>query len=80
MNQIQPRFIELRAIFRAREESSRMYHWSVFVMSTVMVELVTNVITGTLFFLPWYFAVGFWQSMTDRNARGAYMWIMVVSY
>jgi ABC-type multidrug transport system permease subunit len=78
MNGLQPRFIEMRAIYEAREEPSRMFHWSIFIVSGVITETVTNIITGTLFFLPWYFAVGFWQSIADRAARGAYQWLIFV--
>ena len=78
MNGLQPRFIEMRAIYEAREEPSKMFHWSVFIITIVTTEICTNVMSGTLFFLPWYFAVGFWQSMTDRAARGIYQWLIFV--
>ena len=78
MNGLQPKFIEMRALFEAREEPSKMFHWSIFIITGVITEILTNVISGTLFFLPWYFAVGFWQSMTNRAARGAYQWLILV--
>jgi hypothetical protein len=44
----------------------------------VTIEICTNIMTGTLFFLPRYFTAGFWQSMTDPAARGVYQWILFV--
>jgi ABC-type multidrug transport system permease subunit len=78
MNGLQPKFIEMRAMYEAREEPSKMFHWSIFIISGVITEILTNVMSGTLFFLPWYFVVGFWQSMTNRAARGAYQWLILV--
>jgi ABC-type multidrug transport system permease subunit len=78
MNGLQPKFIEMRAMYEAREEPSKMFHWSIFIITGVITEVLTNIMSGTLFFLPWYFAVGFWQSMTDRAARGIYQWLIFV--
>jgi ATP-binding cassette subfamily G (WHITE) protein 2 (SNQ2) len=79
MTGIQPRFLEMRALYESREEPPKMFHWSIFITTIVVTEIISNIMTGTLFFLPWYFAVGFWQSMTNSAARGAYQWVMFVS-
>lgn len=57
-----------------------MYHWSIFVVTAAITEIIANVVTGTLFFIPWYFAVGFKNDMIGANARGVYEWILFVSY
>jgi hypothetical protein len=44
----------------------------------VTTDVCTDIMTGTLFFLPRYFTVGFWQSMNDPAARGVYQWILFV--
>jgi hypothetical protein len=44
----------------------------------VTTELCTNIMTGTLFFLPRSFTAGFWRSMADPAARVVYQWILFV--
>ncbi|PWN48587.1 putative SNQ2-ABC transporter [Violaceomyces palustris] len=57
--QLQPQFIEFRSIYEAREKPSKMYSWPVAVFSAVVVEMPWNILGGTLFFIPWYFMIGF---------------------
>jgi ABC-type multidrug transport system permease subunit len=83
MNQLQPRFAELAQVYLVREMPSKMYHWSTFVLSALLVEIPYNLMTGTLFFFPWYFAVGFyrdWPDDTNKNARGVYIWLMLMFF
>jgi len=56
--QLQPKFLDLRQLYEAREKPSRMYHWSVLVFSSVVVEIPFNILAGTLFFVCWYWTVG----------------------
>lgn len=80
MNQLQPRFFKARGLFVAREEPARMYHWSIFIISVTITEIIANMVTGTLFFIPWYFAVGFKNDMNDENVRGVYEWILFLMF
>ncbi|GAA5967234.1 hypothetical protein JCM3765_001744 [Sporobolomyces pararoseus] len=56
--QLQPKYLGLRQLYTAREKPSRMYHWSVLVFSSVVVEIPFNIVAGTLFFVCWYWTVG----------------------
>ena len=84
MNQIQPRWFIFRDLFEVREKPSNMYSWWAFVMSAIIVEIPYNFVTGTLFFLPWYFATGFWlnQGLAGRAAAsvGIYEWLFLMSF
>lgn len=82
MNQMQPHWESLASLYSARERPSKMYHWSIFVFSNIIAEMPFNLVAGTLFFLPWYFAVGFWHgfSDSDRASRGAYQWLMIMLF
>ena len=83
MNQLQPQFAELAELYLEREKPSRMYHWTALVMSSLLVEISYNMVAGTLFFFPWYFAIGFsqtWPESANSGARGVYMWLMVMSF
>lgn len=55
-----------------------MYHWSILIISVAVTEIIVNLIMGTLFFLPWYFVIGFGNGITDSSGRGAYEWLLVV--
>lgn len=81
MSQLQPRFLELAALYAVREKPSKMYHWTTFVLSTIIVEIPFNFVTGTLFFLPWYYAIGFHRGYPDgADARGGYLWYIFMLF
>lgn len=56
--QIQPKFIALRALYEVRERPSRMYNWGVQTLVSVIVEIPWNIFAGSLFFFCWYWTVG----------------------
>ena len=82
MNQLQPHWESLTSLYSVRERPSKMYHWSTFILSNIVTEVPFNLVAGTLFFLPWYFPVGFWHDFdeSDRASRGAYQWLMIMLF
>ena len=60
----------MRDIYEIRERSSRMYHWSALTTAQVVIELPWNILESTLFFLCWYWTVGF------ANSRGGFTYLM----
>lgn len=83
MNQLQPQFIELSKLYAVREKPSKMYHWTTFVLANIFVEIPYNIVCGTLFFLPWYYAVGFFQHFggaAEAANRGGYMYYIFVLF
>ncbi|RYN21216.1 Brefeldin A resistance protein [Alternaria tenuissima] len=75
---VQPRLIELRKIYDVREKHSNMYHWSVFVVANVLVEIPFNFVISSICFLCWYFPVGWWRDISD--GRGAFMYLVFSVY
>lgn len=63
-------FIETRTVYEARERPSRMYSWTALLMSQLVVETPWNIIGSTLFFLCWYWTVGF------PADRGGYTYLL----
>jgi ATP-binding cassette subfamily G (WHITE) protein 2 (SNQ2) len=61
----------MRSIYEIREQSSRMYAWSALVTSQLMVEIPLNIIGSSVFFLCWYWTVGF------DSDRGAYTYLFL---
>ncbi|KAH8586012.1 brefeldin A efflux transporter Bfr1 [Bisporella sp. PMI_857] len=82
MNQLMPRWESLTALYGVREKPSKMYHWSTFVLSNVVAEIPFNLVAGTLFFIPWYFTVGFENAFdgSSKAERGAYQWLMIMLF
>ncbi|KIY47177.1 hypothetical protein FISHEDRAFT_66171 [Fistulina hepatica ATCC 64428] len=62
-NQLQVFFINMRTIYDIRERPSRMYSWTALLTSQIIAELPFNIIGSSLYFLCWYWTVGF---PTDR--------------
>ncbi|KAI9570995.1 ABC-2 type transporter-domain-containing protein [Boletus coccyginus] len=70
-NQLQVAFLNLRDVYEIRERPSRIYSWPALVTSQILVELPWNILGTTLFFLCWYWTVGF---PTDR---GGYTYLVL---
>ena len=58
-NQMQVPYIAMRDIYEVRERHSRMYSWTALVTAQMLVELPLNVFGSSLYFLCWYWTVGF---------------------
>ncbi|KAH9907615.1 ABC transporter PeaB1 [Xylariomycetidae sp. FL2044] len=63
--QIQPRFVALRDIFVLREQASLTYGWVCFVLPAILVEIPYALATSTVYWLLWYFPVGY-PTRADR--------------
>ncbi|KAH8704355.1 ABC-2 type transporter-domain-containing protein [Phaeosphaeriaceae sp. PMI808] len=59
IQQLQPRFIEARNIYTSREAKAKMYTWFAFVTGAIVSEIPYRIIAGTLYWLCWYFGIGF---------------------
>ena len=58
-NQLQVPFIDRRGLYEVRERHSRMYSWTAFVTSQILIEIPWNIVGSSLYFLCWYWTVGF---------------------
>lgn len=76
IQQLQPRFISMRQLFIARENNSRIYHWSAFVISAIVVEIPYRLFAGTLYFVAWYFPIDFPRD----SPTVAYTWLMMMLF
>ncbi|KAI0265441.1 ABC-2 type transporter-domain-containing protein [Gloeopeniophorella convolvens] len=69
--QIQAPFIDTRRIYEIRERPSRMYSWSALVTSQIIGELPFSVLASNVYFLIWYWLVGF------PSSRAGYSYLML---
>ncbi|TFY79980.1 hypothetical protein EWM64_g4032 [Hericium alpestre] len=72
--QLQVKFFETRTVYEIRERPSRMYSWTALLTAQFVTELPLDIIAGSVFFICWYWTVGF---PTDR-AGYAYLVLGVV--
>ncbi|KAK5800729.1 hypothetical protein VI817_002941 [Penicillium citrinum] len=75
INQLQPLFIERRSIYEQREKKSKMYSWVAFVTALVVSELPYLCICAVLYFVCWYYTVGF---PSESNKAGATFLVMLL--
>ncbi|TVY42933.1 Brefeldin A resistance protein [Lachnellula subtilissima] len=73
--QLQPLFIDRRDIYEAREKKSKMYSWIAFVTGLIISELPYLCVCAVLYFVCWYYTVGF---PTDSNKAGATLFVMIM--
>jgi ATP-binding cassette, subfamily G (WHITE), member 2, SNQ2 len=73
IQQLQPRFLELRNIYESRERNSKIYSWSAFVCAALLPELPWSFLAGTLYWASWYWPIKFsYDSYTSAS-----IWLFV---
>ncbi|KAG5983903.1 hypothetical protein E4U55_006815 [Claviceps digitariae] len=73
--QLQPLFIHRRDIFEAREKKSKMYSWVAFVTGLIVSEIPYLIVCAVLYFVCWYYTVGF---PTSSERAGATFFVMLM--
>ncbi|OAF55666.1 hypothetical protein VC83_07698 [Pseudogymnoascus destructans] len=58
IQQLQPRYISFRDVFKSRESKSKIYAWPAFTLGAILPEIPTSLFCGAIFFCCWYFGVG----------------------
>ncbi|KAK6379538.1 hypothetical protein LTS17_006456 [Exophiala oligosperma] len=72
--QLQPLFIDRRDLFETREKKSKMYSWIAFVTGLVVSEFPYLIICAVLYFVCWYYTVGF---PNNSNSAGGTFFVML---
>ncbi|KAL2129334.1 hypothetical protein VTI74DRAFT_7926 [Chaetomium olivicolor] len=75
INHMQPLFIQRRNIFETREKKSKMYSWVAFVAALIVSELPYLVLCAVLYFVCWYYTVGF---PYDSSRAGSTFFVMLM--
>ncbi|KZL66398.1 ABC transporter [Colletotrichum tofieldiae] len=80
--QIMPMFVPQRALYESRERPSKIYRWSAYVLSNMLVEMAWNSAMAVVMFVCWYYPVGFVRNTTDedRAARGLLVFLLLWAY
>lgn len=83
LQQYLPSFVEQRDLYEARERPSRTFSWKAFITSQIVVEVPWNFLAGTLAYLIYYYAVGFYSNASmagQLHERGALFWLYSTAF
>ncbi|KUM62476.1 hypothetical protein ACN42_g4629 [Penicillium freii] len=61
-----------------REKASRSYHWIVFVMSSIVIELPFTLITALIYWFLWYFPAGLQTDPTHAGYALLCYWLFSI--
>ncbi|KAJ7815522.1 pleiotropic drug resistance ABC transporter [Mycena olivaceomarginata] len=70
-NQLQVPFLDMRKIYEIREGPTKFYSWTALLTSAFLSELPWNILGSSLYFLCWYWTVGF------ESSRAGYTYLMI---
>lgn len=77
IQQLQPKFLEARQIFAARERNSKIYSWVAFVAGATIAEVPYSILAGTIYFVCWWFpAIG--RGRTPFQS--GYTWMLLMLF
>lgn len=77
IQQLQPKYLEARAIFQSREGKSKIYSWVAFTTGIILVEIPYSFVAGCVYFCCWWFGAD------GRGATGSasgYTWLMLMLF
>lgn len=75
VNPILARFFGNRLLWQAREGPSRAYGWVALCTSSILAEIPALVLTGTIYFLLWYFLTAL-----QLGEAAIYTFVMITTY
>jgi ATP-binding cassette subfamily G (WHITE) protein 2 (PDR) len=83
VQQIMPNFVTQRSLYEVRERPAKVYSWTVFILSYILVEVLWSILVGTILFFVWYYPIGYYRNAIPTDSvheRGALMWLYVMLF
>ncbi|KAK4580023.1 ATP-binding cassette transporter snq2 [Recurvomyces mirabilis] len=76
IQQLQPKYLELRQIYESRERNSKIYSWFAFTCAAILPELPWSFLAGTIYWAAWYWPPHFsYDSFTSAS-----VWLYVTLF
>ncbi|KAH7135767.1 ABC-2 type transporter-domain-containing protein [Dendryphion nanum] len=76
IQQLQPRFLNLRSIYESREGNAKIYSWAAFVWGAILSEVPYRIVAGTIYWCCWY-----WAAWFPRDTyTSASMWLFTIVF
>ena len=77
IQQLQPKFIGFRNIYKSREANSKIYSWAALTTGAVLVEIPYSIIAGTIYYQCWWWgAIGHRSNLFDN----AFTWMVLMLF
>ncbi|CAG7944618.1 unnamed protein product [Penicillium nalgiovense] len=83
VQQMMPSFVTQRALYEVRERPSKAYSWKAFMLGSILVELVWNILMSVPVFFCWYYPIGFYHNAERMNAvikRSGIMYVLILQF
>jgi ATP-binding cassette subfamily G (WHITE) protein 2 (SNQ2) len=80
IQQLQPRFLNVRSIYESREGSAKIYSWTAMVWGTILSELPYRIVSGTVYWCCWYFPPGFPRDTYTAASVWLFMMLFEIFY
>jgi ATP-binding cassette, subfamily G (WHITE), member 2, PDR len=83
IQQPMPYFISQRALYEVRERPSKTYSWKAFMMASIVVELLWNILMAAPLFICWYVPAGLYNNAIASDTviqRVGIMFLLVVAF
>ncbi len=77
IQQLQPKFLQFRAIYESREASSKIYSWVAFVTGAILVELPYSIVAGSIYFCCWWFGA---PGRGRTSFQSGYTWMLLMLF
>lgn len=74
VNAVVPKFWDNNELWQAREYPSRIYGWVAFCTASIIVEIPSAIVTGTLYWAVWYWPTG----LPSAASASGYTYLMTV--
>ena len=77
IQQLQPKYLHFRNIYKSREANSKIYSWFAFAFGAVLVEIPYCIVAGTIYYQCWW-----WGAVGHRSNKfdNAYTWMMLMLF
>ncbi|OQE13527.1 hypothetical protein PENFLA_c046G06969 [Penicillium flavigenum] len=83
VQQMMPSFVTQRALYEVRERPSKAYSWKAFMLASILVELVWNILMSVPAFFCWYYPIGFYHNAERTNTvvkRSGIMYLLILQF
>ena len=77
IQQLQPRYLGFRNIYKSREANSKIYSWFAFTAGAVLPEIPYSIIAGTIYYQCWW-----WGAIGHRSDKfdNAFTWMVLMLF
>ena len=77
IQQLQPKFIHFRNIYKSREANSKIYSWVALTTGSVLVEIPYSILAGTIYYQCWW-----WGAIGHRSDKfdNAFIWLVLMLF